>query len=115
VLLLCVQSLLGESLENVLSQVEDVELMGPWVLDGKTLARLSQQMPDIVLIAEEDEACESVAAFTTQILDQYPDLPVVRIGWEQNVIRLYTSHMLPARRAELIEIIRSLPAHQPGS
>lgn len=112
VLLLCVQSLLSESLENVLEQVEDVELIGPWVLDQNALARLSEGTPDIVLIAEEDGEGESVASLTAQILEQHPELPVVRVGLAQNVIRLYTSRTLPAHSADLIETIRSLPARR---
>jgi len=118
VLLLCVQSLLGESLENILSKVEDVELIGPWVLDAQTLARLSEGVPDIVLVAEEGGGHESAASLTAQILDHYPDIPVIRVGLAQDTVRLYTSQRLPpveftdAHSADLIEVIRSLPAGQ---
>lgn len=111
VLLLCVQPLLGEGLEHILSRLEDVELIGPWVLDSRVLSRLSDEAPDIVLIAEQEGKREGVASLTAQILERYPDLPVVRIGLEQNTVRVYTSHTLPARSADLIEAIRSLPVH----
>jgi DNA-binding NarL/FixJ family response regulator len=118
VLLLCAslegthpQLLLGEALENVLSKVEDVELVGTWTLDDQALARLAQGLPDILLIAEE-EAGEQATSLTAQVLERYPDLPVVRVGLMQNVVRLYTSRTLPARSADLIEAIRSLPVHQ---
>jgi DNA-binding NarL/FixJ family response regulator len=118
VLLLCAslegthpQLLLGEALENILSKVEDVELVGTWALDDQALARLAQDLPDILLIAEE-EAGESVTSLTAQVLEHYPDLPVVRVGLMQNVVRLYTSRTLPARSADLIEAIRDLPVHQ---
>jgi DNA-binding NarL/FixJ family response regulator len=118
VLLLCAslegthpQLLLGEALENILSKVEDVELVGAWALDDQALARLAQGLPDILLIAEE-EAGESASSLTAQVLERYPDLPVVRVGLMQNVVRLYTSRTLPARSADLIEAIRGLPVHQ---
>ncbi|HBY92430.1 MAG: hypothetical protein M5U01_36475 [Ardenticatenaceae bacterium] len=110
VLLLCAQALLGESLEHILSTVEDVELLGSRVLDAQLLARLFTEVPDIVLIAEEEGESESVATLIAQILEQYPDLPIARVGLMQNIIRLYTSRTLPARSADLIETIRSLPA-----
>lgn len=110
VLLLSVQSLLSESLENVLSQVEDVELIGPWKLDGHALDRLAERAPDVVLVAEEAEECDNTASFTSQILERYPELPVVRVALGQSVVRLYTSQALPARTADLLETIRSLPA-----
>jgi len=113
VLLLCVESLLGESLERILGQLEDVELVGPWRLDADVLSRLPEDMPDIALIVQEGEGSESVASLTSQILECYPDLPIVRIGLTENVIRVYASQTLPARSADLIDVIRSLPAYQP--
>jgi DNA-binding NarL/FixJ family response regulator len=113
VLLLCVESLLSESLERILGQLEDVELVGPWRLDADVLTRLPEDMPDIALIVQEAEESESVASLTSQILERYPDLPIVRIGLTENVIRVYASQTLPARSADLIEVIRSLPVYQP--
>ncbi|MFQ5593514.1 MAG: hypothetical protein ACE5HA_05135 [Anaerolineae bacterium] len=113
VLLLCVETLLGESLERILGQLEDVELVGPWGLDADVLTQLHEDMPDIALIVQEGEESESAASLTSQILERYPDLPIVRIGLTENVIRVYASQTLPARSADLIEVIRSLPAYQP--
>ncbi len=113
VLLLCVPSLLSEGLENVLRQVEDVQLIGPWPLDDHVLGRVSEGKPDIVLIAEDETTQEGKPSFTAQILEQYPDLPVVRIGWIQHEVRLYTSRRLPAHSADLIEAIHNLPIRQP--
>lgn len=110
VLLLCDQPLLSESLEYILGQVEDVELLGSHVLGTHVPARLWEEVPDIVLLVEEDGEAESAASLMAQILELHPDLPIVRIGLTQNVIRLYTSRTLPARSADLIEAIRTLPA-----
>ena len=52
VLLLCAPSLLGESLENILSRGEGIELIGPWALDDPVLAQLPTSVPDVVLVAE---------------------------------------------------------------
>jgi len=109
VLLLCAHPLLGESLENILRKVEDVDLVGPWDLDERALTYLSQESPDIVVVAEAEGEDKSKVSLTSQILERFPDLPVVRVGLAQNVVRLYTSRALPARSADLIEAIRSLP------
>lgn len=110
VLLLCSQSLLGEGLERILGGLEDVELIGPWVLESQVLSRLFEAVPDIVVVAEgEREDAGSVTSLTAQILESYPDLPVVRIGLEQNAVRVYTSRTLPARSVDLIAAIRNLP------
>jgi hypothetical protein len=76
------------------------------------LSRLSEAAPDIVLVAEgAGREGESVTSLFAQLLERYPDLPVVRISLEQNAVRVYTSRTLPARSADLIEAIRSLPVH----
>ncbi len=114
VLLLCTQPLLGEGLESILSKLEDVELIGPLVLEPQVLSQLSEAAPDIVLVADDEGRSEGVASLTAQILGRYPDLPIVRINLTENVIRVYASQTLPARSADLIDVIRSLPAYQPG-
>ncbi|RIK49106.1 MAG: hypothetical protein DCC57_12905, partial [Chloroflexi bacterium] len=79
-------------------------LIGPWPLDRQALARLAEEAPDVVLVAEG----ETPDALSVQILEHYPDLPVVRIGLSQNVVRLYSSRTIPAHSTALIETIRSL-------
>ncbi len=114
ILLLCAESLLAEGLKNILGPLKSVELIGPWVPEAATLERLTQDEPgeafDLILIA--DSRGESEAALVGQIMEQHPDLPVARVGLDDNAIRLYTSRALPARRANLIELIRSLPVRK---
>jgi len=115
VLLLCVPSLLGESLENVLSQEESVELIGPWSLDVSVLPQLSQDMPDVVLVAQVESESKRATALTVQILDLYPDVTVIRVGLGKDTVRVYTSHAVPARAVDLVEAIRNRSAHSPGN
>jgi len=108
VLLLCARSLLGESLERLLRQEADVELIGPWELDGQAVARLSAHAPDAVLIAEGESRGESAAALTAQILERYPEIPVICVGLRRGTLRVYSSQTAPASAADLMETIRSL-------
>ncbi|RMD59629.1 hypothetical protein D6833_11135 [Candidatus Parcubacteria bacterium] len=108
VLLLCVNSLLGESLEQLLKQLEDVQLVGPWSLDADVLSRLPEVVPDIVLVVHGNEEPDRLAPLTSQMLERYPNLPIVQIGLQENVIRVYASRTVPARSADLIDVIRSL-------
>src|SRR3990170_9072897 len=110
VVLLSEQDLLGESLEHVLGKAKDVDLLGSWTLDDRVLARLSQDTPDILMIAEEDPPGENVARLTAQILEAYPDLPIIRVTLARNELRIYTSQTTPARSADLIDLIRHLPS-----
>ena len=112
VLLLRVPSLLAEGVERLLRQMEEVELIGPWDLTNQPMAHLSDAVPDIVVIAEEDPGATDTGHLINRILEQHPDLPIVRISVQQSTIRLYTSRALPARTTELVDLIRSLPLHQ---
>lgn len=114
VLLLSVQPLLSESLAQVLGRVEAVDLIGPYVLKDYTLTQLADEKPDMVLIAEQEDEREEETRFVARILEYYPDLPVIQVGLNSSVIRVYTSHTLPARSADLIDTIHSLPSRQHG-
>lgn len=109
VALLCGQDLLGESLEHTLRHFEDVEIVGAWALDDQIWSLLAAQTPDLLLIAEQEPPCEKSMQMTGQILDAYPNLPVIRVTLDQNFIHIYTTQTLPARSAELIDLIRQLP------
>lgn len=111
VLLLGAQRLLVEGLQTILSKLDDVELIGPWDLDSSVLFRLPEEAPDLVLVADDGGQHESVAFLTSQIMEQHPELPIVWVGLKEKAMRLYSSHTLPARTADLVEAIRSLPAH----
>ncbi len=112
VLLLCAQSLLGEGLSVILGGLSDVELVGPLRWDDPRLSCQQQDLPatiDVVLIAAEEDKTPALITLTAQLLDLYPDAPVVRVGLKQGSIRLYTSRTLPARAADLVEAIRDMP------
>ena len=109
VLLLCCQSLLGESLQAILSGEEDVELIGPWQPERQMLAQVVEAAPDVIIVAEEDKVAATTAALTAEILAQCPSIPVIRVGLAHSVVQLYTSSTLPARSSDLMRAIRSLP------
>lgn len=112
VLLLSVQPLLSESLASILSSVKDIVLIGPRATDAAALASLTDEAPDVVLIAEQEDQHEEAVSFMAQILEQYPELPVIHVGLSQNLIRLYSSQSMPARSADLIGAICDLPAYR---
>lgn len=113
VLFLRAPSLLAEGIERLLRHMEGVEFVGPWDLDAQVAARLSEANPDIIVLAEEGASAAETGFLISEILEQHPDLPIVRVGMEQHSICLYTSRALPARTTELVELIRNLPIRQP--
>lgn len=108
VLLICSQSLLGESLERILSQDENVELIGPWQPNDQVPAQIFEVKPDVALVAQEDDAVQTISSLTAQILEQHPDIPVICVGLAHNVVRIYRSSALPARSRDLLDAIRRL-------
>ena len=115
VLLLCNQTLLGESLQAILSGEDGVELIGPWLPNNEVPNRLSEVSPDVVLVAEDEDTGQTTGILTAQILGQHPDLPLVRVGLRENIVRLYVASTMPARSSDLLEAIRRLPSQRPKS
>lgn len=105
------EDLLGEGLEHLLGKLADVEILGPWSMDDNAVFHLEDQRPDIVVIAGNDTGTDEhsgqrAGLLTAQILEKHIGLPVVQVMLEQNQVRIYNSHAVPARSADLIEAIR---------
>lgn len=109
VLLVCSQDLFGESLETILRAAGDVELIGPWDMDRSVCQRISEVRPDAVIVADDNPQNTDTAFLTSAIVEQYPELSVIRAGLTENVVRVFSTHLVPARGSDLIETIRSLP------
>jgi len=109
VLLFSQPNLLSESLEHILSKLDDIQITGSWPLDNLVLAHCSEQPCDLVLIADNESNHQQVSTITFHLLDAYPNLPIIRVKLDPNVLLVYSSQALPARVADLIEAIRQVP------
>lgn len=109
VLLVCSQHLFGESMETILRAEADVELIGPWDLGTDICSRITEASPNVVLIVDEDSQSEASANLTSAVMEAYPNLPIIRAGLSENVVRVHSTHILPARGTDLLETIRNLP------
>ncbi len=106
VLLIQMQSLLGEGLERIFQQLEDVDLVSLPCADPQTIDEcVKHTHPDIVLVADEKDS-DRGTRLILGMLKQYDDIPIVWVSLESNVLRVYTSHSLTASSAELIQAIR---------
>jgi DNA-binding NarL/FixJ family response regulator len=113
VLLLSAHPLLSEGLANVLGNMEDLILIGPYAVSDFALSDLSTFAPDVVLFAEQETNDAAATAVLFQILQHDPDLPLIRIGLSgTGRVRVYTSRTLPERSSDLVEMIRSLPVQE---
>lgn len=114
VLLICSQRLFGESLETILRREENLELIGPIEASEENInSRLLELRPDAVIVVDEGETKMSASYLTATILQQFPNLPVIRAGLEQNIFRVFSAHTLPARSSDLLEAILNLPLRNP--
>jgi hypothetical protein len=106
VLLVCMQPLLCEGIRRIFQVLDDVQLI---YLDGADLESIEPCLQDFapgtVLIAGE-RADEASTYLISHILNHWPELPVVWIELETNLIRVFTSHTLPATSQYLIGAIR---------
>jgi len=109
VLLLCSEYLFGESLERILRAEDDLELIGPWRLEAEVCRGIAAVSPDVVLIVDAISQNEAIANLISLLMDAYPKLPIIRAGLTENVVRIHSTQILPARGTDLIETIRSLP------
>jgi hypothetical protein len=106
--LLCAQPLLGEILVQLLGKLEDIVLTISPQADPYALGEMERGWTDVILVAEE-EACSGQGSLAARVIECFPDLPVVQVGLEQNIVRIFTSRQLPAYSTSLIQAIRSLP------
>lgn len=108
VLLISSQHLFGESMETILRAETEVELVGSLNLnDLEICTQIQKTQPSVVIIADETLQGETATELTQSILEQYPELSVIRTGLSENVFRIFSTHTLPARGADLLETIRS--------
>ncbi|MCC6298731.1 MAG: hypothetical protein IT314_05505 [Anaerolineales bacterium] len=110
VMLISSPHLFGESMEEVLRAADDVELLGPWDMNEDICARIEEVQPNAVVVADEDIRSEEAAHLTAIIMAQFPELPIIRANLSESVVRVFSTHLLPARSADLLETIRNLPA-----
>ncbi|HEX5809862.1 MAG TPA: hypothetical protein VFY25_14435 [Anaerolineales bacterium] len=103
-------------MEMILRAAPDVELVGPWNLDEPGICgRLIDVQPSVVVIADENLHSETAAELTKTIMEEYPEISVIRTGLSENVFRIFSTHTLPARGIHLLETIRTCILHSQES
>ena len=61
------------------------------------LSATAEVKPSVVVIADENLQSETAAELTKSIIEQYSELSVIRAGLSENVLRIFSTHTLPAR------------------
>jgi hypothetical protein len=95
-------------MEMILRAEKGIELVGPWELGEQNIfQRLLKEKPSLVVIADDNLKSEAAAELTKSIIEQCPELSVIRTGLSENVFRIVSIHTLPARGIDLLETIRT--------
>jgi len=110
VLLMCSHHLFGESMEEILRGAVDVHLIGPVGLEEDIHLHVAVANPHVVVIADEEISSQKAVNLTASLVERHPEISVIRIGLNQNIFRVFSTHTLPARVTDLLGAIRDLPA-----
>ncbi|MEW6085717.1 MAG: hypothetical protein AB1607_14085 [Chloroflexota bacterium] len=95
-------------METILRAEKEVELIGPWSLGDQDICeRMLEVSPSVIVIADHDLQSKVAAELTNAIIEQYPEISVIRTGLNKNVFRIFSTHTVPARGEDLLEAIRS--------
>lgn len=115
ILLISSQHLFGESMETILRADKEIELIGSWNLNEQDIcSRVFEERPSVVVIADENLQSETAAEMTKTIIEQHPEISVIRTALNENVFRIVSTHTLPARGDNLLETIRTCIARAPA-
>jgi chemotaxis response regulator CheB len=109
ILLVGMPNLLGEILERSLVALEDVQVVGSQPPGERVLDLCADERPDLVIVTEDEPSSGETARLTARLMDACPNLPIIRVRLDRNVLLLYTSQTIPARMADLVEAIRRVP------
>ena len=109
ILLMCSQQLFGESMEEILRLHADMDLIGTCGFDENIHQHIAESRPDVVVLIGVDSQSDEMVRLTSAIIEQHPEVSVVRAGLTEKVIRVFSSQRLPAHSVNFLEVIRDLP------
>lgn len=109
IMLVSSQQLFGECLEEILRIQTDMELIGSSGLDENIHKQIAESHPDVVVLVDVDSQSDEMICLTSVIIEQHPEVSVVRAGLTKKIIRVFSSQRLPAHSVNFLEVIRDLP------
>ena len=105
VLLVGRPGLLVQGIHEILKRQGEIEVLGPYPMTANVVAFVESACPDAIVIAGEGP---TDIALVAHILRTCPGLPIVRVGLQDNLVRVYTSQRLAATSTSLLDAIRGL-------
>lgn len=84
-----------------------MDLIGTCGLDENIHKQIAESHPDVVV--DVDSQSDEMICLTSAIIEQHPEVSVVRAGLTEKIIRVFSSQRLPAHSVNFLEVIRDLP------
>ena len=84
-----------------------MDLIGTCGLDENIHKQIEESHPDVVV--DVDSQSDEMICLTSAIIEQHPEVSVVRAGLTEKIIRVFSSQRLPAHSVNFLEVIRDLP------
>ena len=86
-----------------------MDLIGTCGLDENIHKQIAESHPDVVVLVDVDSQSDEMICLTSAIIEQHPEVSVVRAGLTEKIIRVFSSQRLPAHSVNFLEVIRDLP------
>jgi chemotaxis response regulator CheB len=106
VLLVSSPTLFGESLELLLRNAGDIEVVGSVALRDDVCEAVARAAPDVVVLADEHPESTGVLNLTAVLMERFPDLRVIKTGPAEATLRVLAAQSWPASSLDLISAIR---------
>ena len=107
VLILYIQPLLGEGIQIILRDEPTVEVLGMEPLTPESLDIVAALHPDVVITAEGVYSSQATRLIG-QLLQIHAEVPLIRVGLEENRVQIHHSCQLPASVRGLKDALRRL-------
>lgn len=97
-------SLFTETLAQMLANAVQVQVVGASVFPTWDETAVSHSQPHIIIIADAGQHQD----ITNTLLNQFPDIPIIKADLNQDYVQIITSRRVNARRADLLVAIHEL-------
>lgn len=97
-------SLFTETLAQMLANAVQVQVVGTAVFPAWDETAVAQSQPHIIIVADAGQHQD----ITNTLLNQFPDIPIIKADLNQDYVQIITSRRVNARHADLLVAIHEL-------
>jgi DNA-binding NarL/FixJ family response regulator len=111
ILILSDQALFAQGVRTLIENAGSAEIVGIEPFGADILDRVMRLQPDIIILGEDQDLGSS---FPLALLDAVPNIRVIRLSLDGNVMHVYDGHRCAANKVEdLVAMLNSSSAGSP--